>query len=290
MELNLAQSLGVDPISPSSSKSKELLFRCWANTSSVGSQKGVRDATPGLLKVVPNTALKKDTVVTKKDIEHIFKHSSRSVVFPFSVMNGAKPRAAWSVPGNMGIILDSLEPVTWVDDTPDTEITCFRSLDFKAVLESLYKDGPVSVTVKSTDKLVSGLIDLSKQVKDLFSYNHLIYTKINKLSPRDLVKYGLPEFRCSFFKPSQCVPFFGENNGGVVHITLTQCKYSSANGRFTPLFEAVGLFTNNVEAVHNVDGYNNFYGSPKPFTKLHSYLKEAYFIFDHLGEKSTSAK
>ena len=290
MELNLAQSLGVDPINPSSIKFKELLFRCWANTASVGSQKGVRDATPGLLKVVPNTEIKDGTILTKKDIEHIFKNSSRSVVFPFSVMNGAKPRAAWPVPGDMGIILDSLEPVTWVDSTADTEIDCFRNLNFKTVLDRLYNEGPVSVTVKSTDKLESGLIDFSKQVKSLFSYNNLIYSKINKLSSRDLVKYGIPEFRCSFFKPSQCVPFFGENNGGIVHITLTQLKYSSANGRFTPLFEAVGLFTNNVEAVHNVDGYNNFYGSPKPFTKLQSYLKESYFIFEHLRAKSTSAK
>jgi hypothetical protein len=290
MELNLAQSLGIDPINTSSSKYKELLFKCWANTPSSGTQKGVRDATPGFLKVIPNSAPEEGKALTKKDIEHIFKHSSRGVVFPFSVMNGAKPRAAWPVPGDMGIILDSLEPITWVDNTEDTEIGCFRDLNFKSVLDSLYKNGPVSITVKSTDKLVSGLVDLSKQVKGLFSYNNLIYTKINKLSSRDLVKYGIPEFRCSFFKPSQCVPFFGENSGGVIHITLTQRKYSSVNGRFIPLFEAVGLFTDNVEAVHNVDGYNNFYGSPKPFTKIHSYLKEAYFIFDHLGVKSTSAK
>ena len=283
MKLSFHTSLGLPELPSDSPNKQRIIFACWANTYSVGSYKGVRDATPGLLCVTPYDPSVNYKNPTSSEVELMFQHSDRSVIFPFSIMNGGKPRAKWSVPGDIGVILDSISPITWPYNTTDTILDNFGAFDFDNTLKRLYTDGPMSIVIKSSDKLLSGVCTFVKEVKELFDYSHMVYYNTNKLSAKDLAKYGNAEFRMSFFKPSQCLPFFGENHGAVVHISVTQPKYSSAAGKFSPLIEMVGLFTDNTRAFVDVDGSGNIYGSAVPFAKIPKAMRDYSAAFDCVG-------
>ena len=285
MKLNFHTSLGLPELINNSLNRQYIMFSCWANTRTTGSYKGVRDAMPGLLGVLPYdnifTNYKNPTAL---EVEQLFQNSDRTVIFPFSVLNNGKPRVRWSVPGDVGVILNSITPITWPYDSIDVVLNKFDDFNFNDIIKQLYTSGPVSVVVKSSYKLLSGLCTFTKEIKDSFKYTNMIYNSINKLSLKDLVKHGSAEFRMSFFKPSQCLPFFGKNHGAVVHISITQSKYSSAVGSFSPLIEMIGLFTDNTDAFIDVDGSGNIYGNTLPFDRVQKIIKDNSAAFDHVGE------
>lgn len=284
---SLKQSLGIDPvITKISGKKKEILLNCWASTHTLGTYKGVRDASPGLLKIQPTDQDIDMKNITIEDVRQHLHNSSRTVIFPFSILSNTRPRIAWTIPGDMGIVLESLKPVTWLDRVNDVALDTFRNFDFEKALQAVYEDAPVSIIVNSNASLVSSIQKVTKDISKHFECTNILYYKINKVSERDIIKYGKANFRCTLLKPSQCIPFFGKDDGGIMHITITQSNFSKANGQFTPLLELVFLFTNNIKAVHNVDGGYKFYENNLPFSKTKDILNNGVSAFKALGKDS----
>lgn len=290
MKLNFHTSLGLPELPSDSSGKRYVVFSCWANTHTAGTYKGVRDAMPGLLHVVPHYKVFNYENPTVSEVEKMFQNSDRFVIFPFSVLNGGIPRIKWAIPGDIGVVLESLVPITWPYNVTEIILDKFEDFNFQNTLKQLYTDSPVSVVVKSHTKLLSGFCDFIKEVEKLFTYSNVLYGNINRLSSKELLKYGNAEFRMSFFKPSQCLPFFGKNHGAAVHVSITQLDYSNAVGKFSPLIELFGLFTDNIDAFMNVDSSDSICSSIISFNEIQNSIKEHSDIFNCVNKTITAIK
>jgi hypothetical protein len=289
MKTSLATSLGLIRLDALSKQEKIITFGVWANTHNSGSYHGVRDAMPGFLQVIPHMSVDENFEFTAESVEKLLRHSDKRVIFPFSVLHGSSPRIRWSVPGDMGMVLDSIKPVTWPYDIEDVVLDHIKDFDFNKTMELLYTQGPQTVVTRNSDGIISGVCGCLSKIKASYGYSHMLHTNINKISSSDISRFGDAECRLTFLKPSQCLPFFGENHGAVIHLTVSQEKACKSLGKFFPLFEMVGLFTDNTGAFCNVDGDENLYGSSTPFVKATKTIKDCTFAFNRVGGMVASA-
>lgn len=290
MQLSMATMLGLTRLDNPEYQDRVITLGCWANTRSVGTMSGVRDASPGFLQILPPNTAKKVNIEDSDFAETILQSQNKYVVFPFSIINGGKPRIKLSVPGDVGIIIDSFTPVTWPYETKTTVFDKINDVDFEWVMHTLYSTGPVSLVIKSNNNLIFGLCNIIKDIDKVFNHSDVLYYNINKPSVKDLTKFGDAEFRMTFIKPNQGLPFFGKNNGGIMHFTIIQPGAVFFTQKVYPLIEVVLLFTDNTSAFKNVDGSGNIYGSSFSVDKLSKILKECTFAFETVNGKEIVAR
>lgn len=289
MTLNMATTLGLTRLENPDCQNRIITLACWANTHNAGANNGIRDAAPGFLQIIPYDQFDLADLHVQNRLENMLHSSEKVAIFPFSIIQSGKPRSKFTVPGGVGIIIDSFTPITWPYEIKDNIFNRIDDVCLDQVMRELYTTGPVSIVTKSNNKLLSGVCNIMKDTISDFKYSNVLYYNIYKPNAKDLVKFGEAELRMAFFKPADCLPFFGKNDGGIMHITIVQPDAVTSLKKFLPMIEIVILFTNNTEAFNNVDGAGDLYNGIAPVEKLIKTLKECTFAFDTVGGKKIVA-
>ncbi len=259
--IKLNKSLGLDA-------ENYIFLKCWAKTHEPGICLGVRDGTPGYLKVGPIKEL-----IEKENIEYLIKNCTKGVVFPFSIMRGESPRMYFGVPNDkVGLILDdSLKPINWFNTLEDYEMNDFSNLNMESLIETVKEKDVVSLIINEVSPGVDILKDFNGLFNDLKNRYNLNYSMFVNLRNSDKINNLL--LRISFFNINMCVPVFGKNDGILVHAIVGNDGNKTLSYDYN--FETVFIFTNSLEGLETVEGDPVIYGfNEKASEKFFNALKK----------------
>lgn len=213
--------------------------------------------------------------------------SNDVVVLPFATSHNTCPRRYMSLSDNrLGLTIagstevDALKKVSVIQTPHIDPSKLLSAVDF------INNKNPLVFVVNKGDGLSKAIKGLITQAKNNFKFVGATYWKANKVGK------PLPDEQIvlivTMYKPSWCIPYFGEDDGAFVSVSIVYPKMTEKDkGRLKTSLEFSFFMTNNVSAVSGIDGTDYSINS-KSTKSLLSWVNELNTMFNTVGNTGSS--
>lgn len=291
MKLNYLLGLS-DPIM----EDKEL-FRCWVKDPY--GKSGVSAGTPGFLLKGPTIededaddrpvkmANPFDDAPLSYQMTKKSNTKSNYIVLPFSGNPNSAPRRVFRTDENRLSVVSATSSTNILKDVSVVETDVVLPEKLKTAAEFVNKKGPLVLINRQGKGLYKAIKSTIQEA--ISNYKFVGYTYRNHRSSSKPLAEEQIIFILTIFKPSWCIPYFGEDHGAFVSANVVYPDRTERDEKLVSSLEFSFLFTDNISAISKIDGSNTAasMGSAK---SLLSWLGDVNTVFNKVGESGNKFK